>query len=348
VTMRSPGATQGQPTRRHSRLFLATGIAAILFTALAAPLGLLDWLPVVGELRRRGGGVGVIAVLVVATALWIIFFTLARIAVGSQERRAVRYVRGVLAASPPGRYNGAVIQRVRGAAPHNSLLAQRIEALAAGGGRDSTMVTLATRSELDNALSDVSYLPARALVWALPALGFLGTAAEMSRAVGGLGSSVGATSEYTELRNALVSQVIPPLADAFGVTLFALGAGVVCHLLLTWINSADQRILLNVEEVTLELFADLPPTPSPAAAPTTLNGEIGELINQLGMARSAMKESASQVATLDLSELSHLQQLSTLAPLLQSVDQRLGQIHTELARDLVITRSGSQVPRSYQ
>jgi len=52
------------------------GIVAILLIALAALLGVPDGLSVVGELRR-GGGVGVIAILVVATAHWIIFFALA-------------------------------------------------------------------------------------------------------------------------------------------------------------------------------------------------------------------------------------------------------------------------------
>ncbi|GAA0998292.1 MotA/TolQ/ExbB proton channel family protein [Acrocarpospora macrocephala] len=337
-------ATPSAPTRRTPRSFLVAGIFAVMLTALTAPLGLLDWLPVIGLLLERGGAVSVIAVLVVAISLWIVLFAVGRLATGRKERTAVARVRVALTSVPPASSADALskhlLRALSAAARQDSLVARRVGTLEGSGksGQDGARTALSSRSELDHALGEVFYLPARALVWALPALGFLGTAAEMSRAVGGLGNSVGATTGYANLRNTLVSEVIPPLADAFGVTLFALGAGVLCHLLLTWTDSRDQRILLDVEEATLEILDRVSPV-----IPATLNGQIDILVSELSRTRSTMMESAGQVAALDLGQLSHLQQL---APLLQSVVQRLDQIHAELSQELVITRLGSYASRS--
>lgn len=314
---------------QKSRAFLVAGILAVLITAIAAPLGLFNWLPVVGDLLDRGGAVSGIAVLVLAFSLWTLLFVLIRLASAGQERRAAGDLRRVLAA-PNGRHN---VRSGLWMPAANTFVAQRVATYRSAP--DQATAALAARSELDHALGEVSYVPARAVVWALPALGFLGTAAEMSRAVGGLGDSVGVTSNYSDLRNALVSDVIPPLADAFGATLFALGAGVVCHLLLTWTTAREQRTLLDVEEVTLELVG---PAAAPQAARASLNGELDALTRELVRTRSDMTASANQVAGLDLKELTHLAQLTELAPLLRSLDARLDRIHAELTRDLVITR----------
>lgn len=329
MTTNSTQQSTVRTTGQKSRAFLVTGIFAVLITSIAAPLGLFNWLPIVGDLIDRGGAVSGIAVLVLAFSLWTLLFVFVRLASSAQERLAADALRAALAGGN-GRHNVLSGQWVP--AP-NTIVAQRVAAVRAA--RDQATAALAARSELDHALGEVSYVPARAVVWALPALGFLGTAAEMSRAVGGLGGSVGATTNYTDLRNALVSDVIPPLADAFGATLFALGAGVVCHLLLTWTTAREQRTLLNVEEVTLELVG------TPAAQPATyggLNGELDALTSELARTRNEMTTSARQVAGLDLKELTHLAQLAELAPLLRSLDARLDRIHAELARDLVITR----------
>lgn len=327
TTPMQPGA--GPVPGQKSRAFLVAGIFAVLITAIAAPLGLFNWLPIVGELIDRGGAVSGIAMFVLVFSLWTLLFVLVRLISSGQERRAAGDLRRALAA-PNGRFN---VRSGRWSPTPNTIVAQRVAALRSAP--DQATAALAARSELDHALGEVSYVPARAVVWALPALGFLGTAAEMSRAVGGLGGSVGVTSNYSDLRNALVSDVIPPLADAFGATLFALGAGVVCHLLLTWTTAREQRTLLDVEEVTLELVG---PGATPQATHTSLNGELDALTSELRLTRSGMTESARQVAGLDLKELTHLAQLTELAPLLRSLDERLDRIHAELARDLVITR----------
>ncbi|WP_437019850.1 hypothetical protein [Streptomyces sp. enrichment culture] len=106
------------------------------------------------------------------------------------------------------------------------------------------------------ARAETPYALLRALVWALPALGFIGTAAEMARAIGGLSGTVKETGSYQDLANRLVPDVIHPLAGAFGITLFALGSSVVCHLLATAVHTREERLALDLDQLVLERLAE--------------------------------------------------------------------------------------------
>jgi amino acid transporter len=302
--------------RESSRTFAVTAVIAIAITAITVPLGLLDWVPFVGDLLAEQHAAGTIAALILAVALWVVLYAYARVARGTQERAALQWAR--LNLGPD------MSPELLDQAPHpDSLVVRRLRTLVPG----APGAVLAARSELDHAHSDVSYGPARALVWALPALGFLGTATEMSVAVRGLSASVAGSGGYAGLRDALVSKVIPPLGDAFGVTLFALAASVVCHLLLTWTNSREQRILLELEEVTLETTALYGPAEATPVNLTSLNNGVNRLASEINLARDAMTTSSSRMS--DLGQMSGL---------LQSVDQRLAEIRAELARDFVLSR----------
>src|SRR5262249_46173606 len=92
------------------------------------------------------------------------------------------------------------------------------------------------QSSIDGARSESFYSGVGALVWAMPGLGFMGTAFEMAGAVGGMGASLTGTSDYLGLRNLLVTSVIPHLAGAFDITLFALGGSVFTFMFLTLVR----------------------------------------------------------------------------------------------------------------
>lgn len=329
MTISSAGGPPARPPHDSARAFLLTGLVAVVLTAVTVPLGLLAWIPFVGDLLTEQHAVGTIAALVLAVTFWVLLFAYARALQGSRERRAVRWAREVVDGT--WQLDNLRVHLGRSIAPQNSLVMRRLRLLAGRRetGSGPATATLATRSEIDHALSDVSFGPARALVWALPALGFLGTAAEMSVAVRGLSASVGGSGGYQGLRDALVNSVIPPLGDAFGVTLFALGASVVGHLLLTWTNSREQRILLEIEDVMLTATDRLVPAPEQATAPATLDADVVRLSEELKLARDAVERSANQAAGLDLAQVGRL---------LGSVDQRLARIGDELSREYVLSR----------
>ncbi|MFD5317846.1 hypothetical protein [Streptomyces sp. NPDC127098] len=335
-TPATPGALAdpgGTPARRAPRTFLGTGIVAVGSTAVAVPLGLLDRLPLPDGLGE--GGTGGLGAVVLGAALWAVLFALARLASTARERFLLGQVRLVLADQPyavsVGSVRRSLTARLNGLPLENSFIGRRLRALTEAG--ESVPGVLAAHSELDHGHREVTYGPARALTWALPALGFLGTASEMARAVEGLGSTVAATSDYAQLRDALVTGVIPALAHAFTLTLFALGASVVAHTLLAWAHAREERVLLDVEDVMLEIGTLVGPGRGPggaAAVPAELPGQLAGLAHEVGEARRAMTESVGRLSALDLARL---------GPLLQSVDHRLELIHGELGRDLVISRA---------
>ncbi|MFG3256324.1 hypothetical protein [Streptomyces sp. NPDC048172] len=370
MTTQAPPPATRKRGRETSRSFATTGLIAFGVTAVTVPLGLLDGLPFVGELLSGKGAMGTIAFLVMTLALWVVLFVLQRLRQAAREQAATAKVREKLAERPAARTPGALARAVLStldAQGRETVIGRRLTALLQGGdpGPGEAQGALAARSELDHARSDVSYGPARALVWALPALGFTGTAAEMAHAVDGLSTSVGGTGGYAELRDALVKDVIPPLADAFGVTLFALSASVVCHVLLTWTHAREERVLLETEEATLELLTASTGGGAGTAAASMLNGELSGLQQELSRTRDTVQTSAQLLSALDLTPLNHLPrldqlgrleqlgqldglaqlgQLGQLAPLLQSVDGRLERIQAEMRQDLLVTRRPVPTP----
>lgn len=306
--------TSETPQPAWSPAFLVAGLCAMAITAVTVPFHLLGWIPFLGDLLRTGGAAATMAALIFAVMLWVVLFALVRGLYVAGERDAVRQER-LSDVTPSAEtllgYRLALLRRLPRGAPD----------------RDSV---LAARSELDHAHSDNTYGPARALVWAMPALGFLGTAAEMSTAVSGLGRSVGKAQDYAALKNALVSEVVPHLAQAFGATLLALGASVICHLLLTWTSAREQRLLLEVEEATLRHAAANPVVPVPATPGTMpFNGELGRLAEEIEHAEGALRTFATGLTALDAADLRGQ---------LQSLNDRLVLIHATLDQPLVMTR----------
>ncbi|WP_214324232.1 MotA/TolQ/ExbB proton channel family protein [Nonomuraea sediminis] len=303
---------------RTSRAFAVSGVIAVAVVAVAVPLGLFHWIPFVGDLLQRGGAAGTIATLILTATLWVACFCLARLGSATGERASLVQIRGL---RTDGRAAARSIQDevsyLRRSAQISGRVAERLSALGDGA-------AAAARSELDHARTDVSYAPARALVWALPALGFLGTAAEMARAVGQLSQAISTSSTFTDLQRVLTSQVITPLSAAFTVTLFALGATVVAHLLLSWTNAREQRVLLELEEVVLAILEGHRQPAAPAAA-ALFDGQVAQLSAQLSSTSEAVRTSG----------------LAAIVEQLRTVDRRLVDIHAELGRDFVITKQGA-------
>src|SRR5262249_16949240 len=118
------------------------------------------------------------------------------------------------------------------------------------------------QSSIDGARSESFYSGVGALVWAMPGLGFMGTAFEMAGAVGGMGASRTGASDYLGLRNLLVTSVIPHLAGAFDITLFALGGSVFTFMFLTLVRRQEDEMLSAADAVALALVSKLRDEPS--------------------------------------------------------------------------------------
>ena len=330
TTQEHPGSKLARP----ARAFWSSAVLAAVLVAVFVGFGLLDWVPFVGERLQRPGAAGTITASILAVALWILLFAWTRARQCSMERAVIGKVRDQIEENGSGialSYVDQHLQRTVGAQYRDSLIRQRFLRLhAVRGEAEFAEFAITSQSSLDATLSDVSYGPARALAWSLPALGFLGTASQMAHAVNGLGASVARTTGYSDLRSFLVQSVIPPLADAFGIMLFALGATVVCYVLLVIVHAREQRILIEADSAALDLLAVAEHPMPTEPAPATISGDLDALTREVAISNDALKFLAED---------------GRLYELLQSVDSCLKEIRRGLDRDLVLRRVPMQGSR---
>ncbi len=319
-----------------TRTFWYPGIIAFVLATLAIRLDWLARLPFVNELIQRPGAAGLIAASVLTIAVWVIVAVLIRSWRSRREMTVVRRVREVAVRVPGLTLSSAdqvLASRITDLPYESSMIRRRLHLLRHGQQSADAEAAVASQSGLDAAHSEATFGPVRALVWSLPALGFLGTATEMSHAVGGLGAAVAGTASYNDLRNFLVQRVIPPLADAFDITLFALGSTVVCYLLLSLVHTREQRTLLEADAASLELLATIAP-PSPARI--SLNGDMDALAREVASFNQAVTESNRLLKTVSAGG-----GLGQIAQILLAMDGRLERILMELGQDFVIRRQPS-------
>jgi hypothetical protein len=333
---RVPARGRGGRMASSSRVFWWAGVFGVGLTELAATFGWLGWVPVLGTFVRRGGPAGTIAAVVLGTTIWVLLVLYSFNRRTGRERRLTRYAllapEERAAAPADGRAAGLpadaseILARPDMAGSRYRARLAILERHTMPGHRGIAEFLLSARSALDDAREETPYGPVRALVWALPALGFMGTAAEMSGSIGGVGSAVAHTASYADLRDFLAQKVIPPLADAFGITLFALACTVVCHVLLSITHARAERFAVEVDAWALEQLAERLP-PDPAGQVIQLHGDINRLATEVAGWRGAV---ASQAAGAEL-------RTGELLELLAEMSRRLGDIRDGLDRDLIVS-----------
>jgi biopolymer transport protein ExbB/TolQ len=108
-------------------------------------------------------------------------------------------------------------------------------------------VILRSQSESDANVQESSYTILKSFAWAMPVLGFIGTALGLSMAIGQFGGALNQGLEMSELRGSLKS-VVSGLSIAFDTTL----QGLVCTLLLqmvtTFLRKREEDFLSECDE----------------------------------------------------------------------------------------------------
>lgn len=296
---------------KKDRSFLITGLISGSILGLCSYFNGFRWVPFLAQLTAKPGGVGAIAKVVFWFVLWVGLSLLARF---FRTRREM----GVLATAEPvvqklghhawiGDVDSYLRSAFRRSMPtaaefmENLYIGSRLcsrlrliqDRLADANRSDRVSFLLSGRSGIEAAHNESFYGLLRALIWAMPGLGFMGTALEMAHAVGGMGTSLKGTADYGALRNLLAGEVIPHLAGAFDITLFALGGSVACFLLLAIVHRQDEDVLNASDSLSLILLskiADAPPEDEPARAATDLEEEIEKLRTGLTVVGSELSK----------------------------------------------------------
>ena len=101
---------------------------------------------------------------------------------------------------------------------------------------------LQTQAESDESSMETSYSLLQGFVWAIPVLGFIGTVEGLSIAISGFGNVLGASSDFSQVKDALKG-VTGGLSIAFETTMQGLVAALVIQLTLTAIKKSEEEFL---------------------------------------------------------------------------------------------------------
>jgi len=124
-----------------------------------------------------------------------------------------------------------------------------------------------------NALDQAYSLP-RALIWAIPLMGFIGTVVGISAAVAGFSGFLAQAEEIDQIKSG-IGAVTTGLAVAFDTTLVALALSVVVMLPLVLLERLEGRLLLAVEsDVSDAVMGRLPEGGVPASLDRTVVTEV--------------------------------------------------------------------------
>ncbi|MFJ6749842.1 hypothetical protein ACIQNI_16870 [Streptomyces sp. NPDC091266] len=355
--------------------FIWCGVLGVVFAVLLVATGATSIVPPLHRLVEHGGASQLLATAVLALNAWVLLM-LASLAVrNSREAAALAVEKGTRPRHTVPHQARTEVHRtmeqtrefltgVRTPLPDASLdplgraRAGQPGRFRAGGPPDPAQAEslLAGRSTVRGARAETPYSVIRALVWALPALGFIGTAAEMSQSIRGLSGAMQGTSSYAQLSQVLVSDVIRPLAQAFGITLFALGSSVVCHLLVSFVHTREERLLLALDELVLDRLAENAPPASPLAD-RDLAAESEAANAMTGAMRAAaegIQAMNTELARLTAEAAKARLELNTTKPdraedvvrRLDAITSQLASINQGLDREMVLMpmRPGGRVP----
>ncbi len=120
---------------------------------------------------------------------------------------------------------------------------------------------LAGQSAIDANLLDSSYGLMRFLIWAVPILGFIGTVTGIGMAVSRFAQFIPKVSQIDQAMDSLragLGEVTAGLGAAFNTTLVALVLVVPLMLAASWLRTAEERLLAEIDQFTNhELLARL-------------------------------------------------------------------------------------------
>ena len=101
---------------------------------------------------------------------------------------------------------------------------------------------LQSQAENDESSMETSYSLLQGFVWAIPVLGFIGTVEGLSIAISGFGNVLGASSDFSQVKDALKG-VTGGLSIAFETTMQGLVAALVIQLTLTALKKSEEEFL---------------------------------------------------------------------------------------------------------
>jgi biopolymer transport protein ExbB/TolQ len=156
---------------------------------------------------------------------------------------------------------------------------------------------LAGQIMLDAEATARGYSLIRVIVWALPVLGLIGTVLGIADAVGGFANFLGQdVNDVSQIRLKLVD-VTGGLSFAFLITLQGLLTSLITMLILSALQSAEERLLAGIQQGIVERFLPLlqrvsPPLVAGGAANDELRFMLQSLLSAIDNLNGHLRQSA--------------------------------------------------------
>lgn len=123
---------------------------------------------------------------------------------------------------------------------------------------EHTTTLMSAQASIDGSLIEGSYIPVKTLIWALPVLGFVGTALGMAQAVGGFAIALDNAGNFEQLKRQLIENIVPHLSRAFDNTMLALCLSVITYFALSLLQKQEQEMFGAADAMSLEILAHIP------------------------------------------------------------------------------------------
>jgi biopolymer transport protein ExbB/TolQ len=321
---------------------LSFGLAAFLWVACAFELFMLALRAIRGTLADSGflgrllaqpdlaDRVAPLAVVLVFT--WILLQVLVRAVRIAREQAAVPAFRS---------WSGEALRRI----PERLRAGRRARMVLQHypGSPGKLAEALPAVGALDAVAVENNYSILKACVWTLPVFGFIGTAWGMSHAIRGFSEALKATAgqqaQIELLTDRLGQLVIPGLANAFAITMVALGASVIAHFWTTTLQAWDQDVLCDLDQTCVEKLAEISPANGALGIPRELLAVLNERLAQLTQQLAALNGKLDLVDAADYLKQSAAEHVSAA----QEVRRAASELQNSVRAPYHITISREQV-----
>jgi hypothetical protein len=154
-------------------------------------------------------------------------------------------------------------------------------------------------ASLDASILATSYGPLTVYAWALPVVGFVGTALGMAQAIGGFKYALAAAQgDLNSIVDTLGNRVIPGLAAAFEITIVALVSALVVHVCTSALRDWDQDALTKLDRMCIVMLSRIPLPEGPEGAKIVEAIErVREQLAQILATPASLGEAAKTMAS---------------------------------------------------
>ncbi|MEQ1617738.1 MAG: MotA/TolQ/ExbB proton channel family protein [Terricaulis sp.] len=224
--------------------------AGLVYLADAWRRGVVADVPFIGRMLSTQDPIGLAAPIAILALFGLVLLQILSAAVHANgEQAAVGAFRSWMDNS-----RGQLIGRLNN--PRRNRAARRAN-LIKNAAPGALQESVAGAAALDSSAIAAAHNWLHAFAWALPVLGFVGTATGMASSIGGFRAALIDTTRIDAVVARLSQEVIPGLSSAFETTVLALLAALVTFFCTSAVERSEEDALRRLDDMSLEILSKI-------------------------------------------------------------------------------------------